>query len=48
MGFTQVAIDERLGHEKVETTLNTCVHLYPIKQEEIANKLDQEYKEELV
>lgn len=48
LGFTPVAIAERLGHEKVETTLNTYVHLYPNKQAEIANKLDQEYKKELV
>jgi len=46
LGFTPVAIAERLGHEKVETTLNTYVHLYPNKQAEIANKLDEEYREE--
>lgn len=48
LGFTPVAIAERLGHEKVETTLNTYVHLYPNKQVEIANKLDQEYRKEVV
>jgi len=42
LGFTPVAIAERLGHEKVETTLNTYVHLYPNKQNEIADKLDAE------
>lgn len=46
LGFTPVAIAERLGHEKVETTLNTYVHLYPNKQNEIADKLDAEYHEE--
>lgn len=46
LGFTPVAIAERLGHEKVETTLNTYVHLYPNKQNEIADKLDAEYNEE--
>lgn len=47
LGFTPVAIAERLGHEKVETTLNTYVHLYPNKQNEIADKLDAEYNEEV-
>lgn len=47
LGFTPVAIAERLGHEKVETTLNTYVHLYPNKQAEIANKLDEDYRQEV-
>lgn len=47
LGFTPVAIAERLGHEKVETTLNTYVHLYPNKQAEIASKLDEEYRKEV-
>lgn len=47
LGFTPVAIAERLGHEKVETTLNTYVHLYPNKQTEIANKLEEEYQKEV-
>jgi len=47
LGFTPVAIAERLGHEKVETTLNTYTHLYPNKQSEIANKLEEEYRKEI-
>lgn len=47
LGFTPVAIAERLGHEKVETTLNTYVHLYPNKQAEIASKLDEEYRKDV-
>ncbi len=47
LGFPPVAIAERLGHEKVETTLNTYSHLYPNKQNEIATKLDQIYKKEM-
>lgn len=31
MGFQPLAIAERLGHEKIETTLNTYSHLYPNK-----------------
>ena len=37
MGFTPLAIADRLGHEKIETTLNTYSHLYPNKQGELAD-----------
>lgn len=40
LGFSPLLIAERLGHEKVETTLNTYGHLYPSKQSEIATALD--------
>lgn len=43
LGFSPLEIAERLGHEKIETTLNTYSHLYPGKQEKIAEKLEQEY-----
>lgn len=46
MGFIPLAIAERLGHEKIETTLNTYSHLYPNKQNELADKLDMEYEKE--
>ena len=39
LGFSPLLIAERLGHEKVETTLNIYSHLYPNKQEEVAEKL---------
>jgi integrase len=39
MGFSPLLIADRLGHENVETTLNTYSHLWPHKQEEIADKL---------
>lgn len=45
-GFTALEIADRLGHEKVETTLNTYAHLYPNKQQQIAAKLDSVYMEE--
>ena len=32
LGFSPLEIANRLGHEKVETTLNTYAHLYPNKQ----------------
>lgn len=40
MGFTPLLIAERLGHEKIETTLETYSHLFPNKQNEVAAKLD--------
>ena len=47
MGFTPLAIAERLGHERIETTMNTYAHLYPNKQSQMADKLETEYKEGL-
>jgi len=41
MGFSPLLIAERLGHEKVETTLQTYSHLYPNKHNEVANKLQE-------
>ena len=32
---------DRLGHEKVSTTLNTYSHLFPNKQQELVNNLEQ-------
>lgn len=40
LGFSPLLISERLGHEKVETTLQIYSHLYPTKAEEVAKKLD--------
>ena len=40
-GFSPIAIRDRLGHEDIQTTLNTYGHLYPNKQEEIASKLEE-------
>lgn len=44
LGFSPLLIAERLGHEKIETTLNTYSHLYPNKQQEIAQKLQEMYR----
>lgn len=41
MGFSPLMIAERLGHENVETTLRVYSHLYPNKQEELADKLEE-------
>lgn len=40
MDINILTISERLGHEKVDTTWNTYSHLYPNKQVEVAQKLD--------
>ena len=39
LGFSPLVIADRLGHEKVETTLNTYSHLFPHKRDEVADKL---------
>ena len=44
LGFSPLEIANRLGHEKVETTLNTYAHLYPNKQTKLADRLDSEYR----
>lgn len=41
MGFTPVAIADRLGHESIEVTLRYA-HLFPSKQTEMIEKLEKE------
>ena len=41
MGFTPVAIADRLGHESIEITLRYA-HLFPSRQTEMVQRLDQE------
>ena len=40
LGFSPLLIAERLGHEKVQTTMDTYSHLYPNKKVEVANQLN--------
>ena len=47
MGFSPIAVADRLGHEKVSTTLNIYGHLFPNKQAGMAEKLDDFYREGL-
>ena len=47
MGITPLEAAERLGHERVETTLNTYAHLYPNKQKHLSDKLEKIYQEGL-
>ena len=41
MGTPILAVSNRLGHEKVSTTLDIYGHLYPNKQQMIADKMDE-------
>ena len=40
MGYPPLLISERLGHEKIETTLQIYGHLYPNKHSTVANHLN--------
>ena len=44
MGFSPVAIADRLGHESIDITLHYA-HLFPSKQTEMVEKLEQERME---
>ncbi|MEC2287147.1 site-specific integrase, partial [Bacillus velezensis] len=39
-GEDYITIKERLGHASVKTTIDVYGHLYPNKQKEMADKLD--------
>lgn len=41
MGFATLEIADRLGHESVKTTLDTYSHLYPDKDQQLADRLNQ-------
>jgi integrase len=41
LGVNVIEISERLGHENIQTTLNTYSHLYPNKQKEVAEKINK-------
>ena len=41
MNFSPLEIADRLGHESVKTTLDTYSHLYPDKDQQLADRLDQ-------
>lgn len=47
LGAFPLLISERLGHEKVETTLQIYSHLYPNKQAAVADLLDDIHKSTL-
>lgn len=41
LGCSALLVQERLGHENIETTLNTYSHLYPNKQLDIVTKINE-------
>jgi len=45
MGFSALTIADRVGHESVDITYKYA-HLFPSKQQEMAQKLDMERREE--
>ena len=47
MGIAPLEVADRLGHERVETTLNIYAHIYPNKQKHLSDKLEQVYREGL-
>ena len=44
LGYSPLLIAERLGHENIETTLQTYSHLYPNKQTQLATELEKMQK----
>lgn len=44
MGFTAIAIADRVGHESIDITYNYA-HLFPSRQTEMADRLDVERTE---
>lgn len=44
MGFSAVAIADRVGHESIDITYKYA-HLFPSKQQEMAAKLNMEREE---
>lgn len=47
LGAQPLVVAERLGHEKIQTTLNTYSHLYPNQAGDLADQLNVLNGEEL-
>ena len=45
LNYQPLLIAERLGHDNVQTTLSIYSHLYPNKHREVADKLNEQFKE---
>ena len=43
MGFDALLIRDRLGHENIQTTMDTYGHLFPNKQKDVAKKIDKRF-----
>ena len=48
MGFSPLLIADRLGHESVSTTLDIYAHLFPSKQSEVAEQIEQFFKPSVI
>lgn len=44
LGCTPLLISERLGHEKVQTTLSTYSHLYSNKHQEVVDMMQNQHR----
>jgi integrase len=44
LGCAPLLISERLGHEKIQTTLNTYSHLYPNKHQEVVDMIQKQHR----
>ena len=47
LGCATRLISERLGHEKVQTTLSTYSHLYPNKHQEVVDMIQNQHKKDM-
>lgn len=45
LGCSPLLVSEWLGHEKIQTTLQTYAHLYPDKQGEVVSRLETDESE---
>ena len=45
LGCAPLLISERLGHEKIQTTLSTYSHLYPNKHQEVVDMMQKQQKD---
>ena len=47
LGAQPLMVAQRLGHEKIQTTLNTYSHLYPNQARDLAEQLNGLNEEDL-
>ena len=47
LGCAPLLTSERLGHEKVQTTLSTYSHLYPNKHQEVVDMMQKQHKKDI-
>ena len=47
LGCAPLLISERLGHEKVQTTLSIYSHLYPNKHQKVVDMMQNQHKKDM-